>query len=168
MFLDFDHRSASTWHCHESTHSNMCPQKKSLERIAKLEKDQEFLHCEVERVSNEKQVAADLVRKLSSDKKGLIDEKRSFIKENKKLHARIKILEQSVVDHQEVSWERAISAHKLKRATCHFRKGQQAAQTGSSEPRGENFLPLERARRLSFEAFGELQIGSRRCEETWS
>jgi ABC-type iron transport system FetAB ATPase subunit len=81
----------------------MCPQKKSLERIAKLEKDQEFLRCEVERVSNEKQVAADLVRKLSSDKKGLIDEKRSFIKENKKLHARIKILEQSVVDHQEVS-----------------------------------------------------------------
>jgi hypothetical protein len=88
--------------------------KKSLERIAKLEKDREFLRHEVERVSDEKQVAADLVRKLSSDKKGLIDEKRSFIEENKKLHAHIKILEQSVADHQEVSRERAISADKLK------------------------------------------------------
>uniref|UniRef100_A0A0E0KAZ5 Uncharacterized protein n=1 Tax=Oryza punctata TaxID=4537 RepID=A0A0E0KAZ5_ORYPU len=80
--------------------------KKSLARIAKLEDDREFLHCELDRISNEKKAASDLVRKFSG-------EKRNLLKENKELLARQRTLERSIIDHQEVSRQRADSEDNL-------------------------------------------------------
>lgn len=46
--------------------------------------------------------------------KGLIEEKKVLVEENKKLHAREKALERSVLEHQEVSRQLADAEDKLK------------------------------------------------------
>lgn len=82
---------------------------------------------------NEKQGAADVTRKVITEKKGLIEENRNLSDENKKLHARVKFLERSVRDHQEVARERANAEDKAKEKVASLERENKQLEIKCSE-----------------------------------
>lgn len=77
----------------------------------------------LEQVFNEKQGAADVTRKVVGEKKALIEERNHLAEENKQLRARVKFLERSVANHQDVARERAIAEDKAKERVAELEKG---------------------------------------------